>query len=253
MARLSEIVKFLDTELNVKKYNRRDYCINGLQHRGKVQINKIGFTVDASITSFKLAKESGCDLLITHHAAFAKDKKRYPEMRILKKRWLKENNLSVYSVHAPLDAHDKYGNNAIMMQMLSIDKYTDFGEIDGILWGKAGKLKKEKTIEEITKILGKKIPTKFKIFGYGKNKISKVAAVSGSSSACYIESIREKIDLLIVGDTRYSHGVNIQDLKLNVISGGHYKTEILGVKSLMPLIKETFKVNTIFIKNDIGL
>jgi dinuclear metal center YbgI/SA1388 family protein len=252
MAKLKDIVKFLDKELNVKKFNSKDYCINGLQHKGSQDVQKIGFAVDSSLAAFELAKKAGCDLLITHHAAFGKDRKKYPEMRKLKKGWLKENRLSVYCAHAPLDAHNKYGNNAVMMQMLGIKSYKDFGEIDGIMWGKVGMLNSGKTVGDIARILNKRIPTKFKVLNYGNAKVKKIAAISGSGSDCYTEGMRKKVDLLIVGDIRYSHSVNIKDLKLNMISGGHYKTETLGVKALMPLLSKKFNVKTQFIASDTG-
>lgn len=257
MAKLIDIVRFLNSELDIKKYNHKDYCKNGLQYRAKKsgknnEISKIGFAVDASVSTFELAKKSGCDLLITHHAVYGKVEK-YPEISKLKIKWLNSNDLSVYCSHAPLDAHKKYGNCAVILQLLGIVGYRPFGDIKGIVWGQAGRLKSPKDTRTIARELEKKIPTKTNNFLFGKEKVVTIAAVSGSGSNCYQELLKKKMDLLIVGDINYSHAVNAKDLKINIIAARHYNTETLGVKALMPLLRKKFNVKTAFIENDTGI
>ena len=51
MKNLNKIVRFLNKELNVRNIN--DSSRNGLQVRSAEKINKIGFAVDACLSTFK--------------------------------------------------------------------------------------------------------------------------------------------------------------------------------------------------------
>ena len=63
--------------------------------------------------------------------------------------------------------------------------------------------------------------------------------------------MKEKLDCFIVGEFNHSDYNRIKDLGMNTLSTGHYASETVGVKALMPLIEKTFKVSVIFINNSI--
>ncbi len=45
----------------------------------------------------------------------------------------------------------------------------------------------------------------------------------------------------------------VRDAKINVIFAGHYVTETIGIKTLSDLVKEKFRIETIFIDALTGL
>ena len=65
MEKLSKIKNFLDKELKIKSIE--DSSKNGLQVKSNKEIKKIGFAVDACMSTIERAKKSKVDLLIVHH------------------------------------------------------------------------------------------------------------------------------------------------------------------------------------------
>src|SRR3989344_925863 len=102
MAVLKEICKFLDNYLEVNEVT--DNCLNGLDIKGKSEVRKVIFAVDASLIGFKKAVSKNADLIVVHHGRFGALKSRvsydWPKEKF---EVLKENHVSLYSAHIPLD------------------------------------------------------------------------------------------------------------------------------------------------------
>ena len=242
MVKRDDIVKFLNNELKVKQI--KDSSKNGLQLKGNIEVKKIAFAVDAGIEVFEKAKKQGCDMLIVHHGI-----KWRPQKKDISKRlnYLKINKLSLYASHLPLDSHNKYGNNIQLCNIFDLTNIKKFGEYHGVFIGYQGTLNKTKSITEISKILNTKLKTKSTICDFGKKEIKTIAIVSGGGISALDEAIKKKIDLFITGETSHSSYHYIKEAKINVIFAGHYATETVGVKALMPILKNKFNVETIFI------
>ena len=65
MAKLISITRFLNKELKIRSF--QDSSKNGLQVKAKKEISKIGFAVDACLSTFEKAKKEKAGLLIVHH------------------------------------------------------------------------------------------------------------------------------------------------------------------------------------------
>ena len=88
---------------------------------------------------------------------------------------------------------------------------------------------------------------------FGKEKIKRIAVCSGGGDhADFAEAIEKKVDLYITGDTSEVYNM-AKDAKMNVIFGGHYATETLGVNALAEIIEKKFNLETIFIDVPSGL
>jgi dinuclear metal center YbgI/SA1388 family protein len=245
---LNRIVKFLDRELRVRKI--KDESVNGLQVKAGSDIERVGFAVDSCMSTFEKAKKENVDLLIVHHGIKWKPQ-MYPELKAQRENYLKRNNISLYGAHLPLDLHPEYGNNIGLARILNLKKIKRFGIYHGVRIGYSGAFEKSMDINQIAGILNKSLKTKCSVLPYGKEKIKTIGVVSGGASDM-IEEAAKKVDCFLLGETYHGGVCRIKDYKLNVILGGHYKTEIVGVKSLMPLIKEKFNVKTVFIDNPTG-
>jgi len=250
MAKLNEISKFLDSLLKVKKI--KDSSSNGLQVRCNPDVKKIGFAVDSCLSTFEKAKKANVDLLIVHHGIKWKPQK-YKDMTKKREDFLKKNNISLYGVHLPLDAHNKYGNNIGLARLLKFQNPKKFAPYSGTMVGYKGEFKKSKTLKQIAKVLNKKLKTKSKIFSFGKKNIKKIGVISGAGGAGIEDAAKAKLDCLIMGEAGLSDYHRLKDYKLSLILSGHYATETVGVRSLMPLLKEKFNIQTIFISNKTGV
>jgi len=245
---LNKIVRFLNKELRIKKI--KDSSRNGLQVKGKTQIRKIGFAVDACLSTFEKAKKQKCDMVIVHHGLKWKGQK-YKELEKKRESFLKKNKISLYGVHLPLDAHYKYGNNIELCKILGLIKTKKFGRYHGVTVGYKGQFKKSITINKIAGILNKKIKTKCNVLPFGKKQIKTIGIVSGGGSDSVEDSVKEKLDCFLVGEAPWNAYHRAMDYKLNMIIAGHYNTETVGVKALMLLLKQKFNIQTVFIDNPI--
>ena len=242
MAKLKDITKYLDKELNIE--NIKDNSCNGLQVENSGGIKKIGFAVDACLEVFEKAKKANCDLVITHHGLIWNFMKNIVGIEYQKMKFLIENNIATYGAHLPLDLHKKYGNNVQLAKLLGVKVTKGFFEVDGNKIGIIGET--NKTLKQIKEILKKNgMPTL--TLPFGKKEIKKVAIGSGGSSGGIGEAMEEKVDLMIVGEAAHYVYHHAKESKINVIFNGHYESEIWGVKALMEPLKKKFKVKVEFL------
>ena len=88
---------------------------------------------------------------------------------------------------------------------------------------------------------------KTKSLDFGPIEIKRIAIVSGGASNDTFQAIAAGVDLFITGESVHHIHHLAKENNINVIFGGHYETEIWGVKALMPLLKEKFNVEVEFI------
>jgi len=247
MAKLKPIVDFLNKELRIKSI--KDSSRNGLQVKCKSEINKIGFAVDASLSTFEKAKRENVDLLIVHHGIKWKPQK-YPEITAKRMNFLKKNKISFYACHLPLDAHAKYGNNIMLCKVLDLLNVKKFGKYHGTAIGFSGEFNRELNIYEVAEILNIRLNTNCKIFNFGKQKIKSIGIVSGGGADAIEDAVKEKKDCFLTGEIGLGAYNRAKDFGLSMIVAGHYATETLGVKALMPVLSKRFKINTVFIEDE---
>jgi len=248
--KLNTIVRFLNKELKISKI--KDDSKNGLQVRCNPEVKKIGFAVDGCLSTFEKAKKAKVDLLIVHHGIKWSPQKK-PEINKKREMFLKKNKISLYGVHLPLDAHNKYGNNIVLSILLGLKNIKKFGKYRGSKIGYMGKFEKATPLNAIAKLLNKKLKTKSKVYVFGKKTIKTIGVVSGGGALAIQEALKERLDCLLTGEMGLGDHNWAQDTKLSMIIAGHYATETVGVKALMPLLKGRFGVKIVFIENKVDL
>jgi dinuclear metal center YbgI/SA1388 family protein len=249
MSKLNQLTRFLNKEFKIKKIP--DHSKNGLQVKGKKNIRKIALGVDASLELFKKAKQKKCDLIIVHHGLFW-EKQKDP-LNIIKNRvdFLKKNKISLFVIHLPLDKHLKYGNNVEIARLISLKKFKSFANHKGVYVGIYGDY--NKNIRTLIKTIKNKINKSSKIQLFGPKKPKKVGIISGGGISHIYDCKRKEIDTFITGEPKHLYFHFAKELRLNMVFAGHYKTEILGIKSLQKLIKQKFNIETVLIDIPTGL
>ncbi|MFH1875218.1 MAG: Nif3-like dinuclear metal center hexameric protein [Pseudomonadota bacterium] len=246
MTTINSIVLFLNQELNIHKI--ADTSRNGLQVKaGPKHIQKIAFAVDASLETFKLAKKAGADLLIVHHGIFWKGAKDSTGTRKTRLTQLKKFKLHLYACHLPLDMHPECGNNIGLARILGLHNLKPFGKYHGLAIGFQGKFKKPVSLKNLTSVLNRTLNTRSILLNFGKPKVKSIGIVSGGGGSVVANLKKEKVDCFITGEAQHYVYHEAKDMKQNIILAGHYATETVGVKLLMPLLQEKFKLKTIFI------
>lgn len=251
MRSLGEIIACTNAYLRVAEIGDWENALNGLQIENSGRVTKIGAAVDVSTRVLTAAANAHVDLLIVHHGLF------WPGLRPVSdalRRQLKlafENDIALYSAHLPLDIHPELGNNAQLSRALGLTKTQSFFEEKGSLIG----VKAEMSIarEELIRKLGKVLGAEPKTFLFGPEKPSSIGIITGGAGGEIYRVAEEKIDMFITGEAPHWAAVAAEELKMNLVLGGHYATEIFGVKALAAHLSKKFEIPFEFIDCPTGL
>ncbi|AIJ29825.1 Nif3-like dinuclear metal center hexameric protein [Borreliella valaisiana] len=219
----------LNSIFDIKKYEHVDKNLNGLQVGSlDAKVSKVAFAVDASYSVLKEAK--GNDFLITHHGIFWSKKERIVSNMYDKMKFLIENNLALYSVHLPMDAHSIYSHSKVFADFLGLKNPFAFANYGGFNLGVIAdsSFSFSEILEKIKKenkhiLFSKKF----------KESVNKVAIVSGSGYSFFEEALCHGIDLFITGDTSHQIYSLAEECGVSLIFAGHYFTETFGLIKLM--------------------
>ncbi|MDR2738666.1 MAG: Nif3-like dinuclear metal center hexameric protein [Treponema sp.] len=245
---------YFRTLLDLEGFAAADPSMNGIQaDNDGAEITKIAFAVDASLETFTRAANAGAGMLFVHHGLFWGRPLRIAGVHRDRIRFLLEHNLALYAVHLPLDQHPSLGNNAGLADLLGIEAPEPFGEYHGRKIGYKGRLAKPLTVEEAVKRIGFKGRPPLGVYPFGKRESRTCAAVSGGAAGEALQALDEGIDLFVTGEA--SHEIYNQALegRLNMIAGGHYSTEVWGVRRVMENCAAGLNLEVEFIDAPTGL
>jgi dinuclear metal center YbgI/SA1388 family protein len=251
--RLNVLVRFLDKVLRIRSI--KDDSKNGLQIRGKDEISKIAFSVDACMEVFVKARQLGCQMVIVHHGLYWK-RQKYKKNTAKRESFLKKNRISLYAAHLPLDCHDKYGNNIELARLLGIRNPRKWARYHGFPLGYMGKTRiSRETLERLIngRLVNRRLGAGCRVLAFGPKMISLLGIVSGGGGFALEEAMLHKLDCFLVGEFSHSMYHHAKEAKLNIVIAGHYATETLGVKALAKLLHHKFNIETVFIDAPTGM
>ncbi len=248
---LFEIVDFLNELLKVDEW--QDKSKNGLQVEGKKEVNKVAFAVDACMDVFEKAKEIGADMIVVHHGLIWGGIEYVRGIVRRRLEFLLKNEISLYAVHLPLDAHPSIGNNAQILKVLNLEPVEGFGVYQGREIGYIGTYDKAMSLDSVLKLIGERINPNLTVLRFGSEKVKRVGVVSGRGGFALDEGIEKGIDLFLTGEHDHSIYHLAKEGEVNVVFAGHYATETFGVKALMKVVGQEFDVDVAFIDCPTGL
>jgi len=240
------IAGFLNATLRIKKI--KDTSLNGLQVRSRPdrQIHTVGFAVDACSSTFEKASALDVDLLVVHHGIKWR-RQKYRELEHQRGEYMKKKDMALYAVHLPLDLHAEYGNNMQLCRMLDVQDPRKFGRYHGVKIGYAGKFDNATTLDDVAERLRKRLRSSCRVHRFGKDRVRTIGIVSGGGGSMLKDACALKLDCFLVGEIDLAVYNAAREYGMNLIVAGHYATETAGVKALMPLVKDVFKVHTVFV------
>ena len=149
---------------------------------------------------------------------------------------LKNQKISLYNLHTPLDANGEFSTTVTFAKTLGINISEEFFEYNGIKAGIIG-WTEHHTPKEMKNHLESVLGHEAKLYNYGDNMIkdNKVALVAGGGNdeTAYKYLKKQKINLYITGITNMETGYKpaiaahrtAQKAKINILTGTHYSTE----------------------------
>ena len=247
---LVEINNWFNTFLKKEDFPS-DISLNGIQIQNSEpeskQIKKIAFAVDACEETAKKAAEAGADLLFVHHGLFWGGCQTITGSFYKRISTFIKNDLALCAYHIPLDANNPYGNNWGLAARLGLRNCESFGTWRGMVLGVKGELSEELTINELAERVLRKGVTPRSVLSLGKEKIKTVGIISGGASDDVADAIEQGLDCYITGEFAHEDYHLAREMGINVIGGGHYETETVGVSLVMEKVEKELGIECIFV------
>lgn len=234
-----------------------DISLNGIQIQNsspeEKQIRKVAFAVDAcEATAIRAAKE-GADILFVHHGLFWGHCQTITGSFYKRIAAFIKNDLALCAYHIPLDANNPYGNNWGLAEKLGLVNCEQFGSWRGMILGVKGELPVECSVEELAAKLMRPGKSPRSLLALGKPKIKTVGIISGGASEDVADAVEQGLDCYITGEFAHEDFHFAQEMGINVIAGGHYETETVGVTLVMQKVQNELGLECIFIDEPTGL
>ncbi len=240
---LEEVKAYLDELLAVAGLEESG---NGLLVSGREMVGKVGLAVNCSWQAIDEAARRGCDLLITHHAAWPEIDRHLSEEKYGR---LRELGINYYAAHDCLDLARDFGTADALARAVRVaiqgpfkpDGEGEFG-VHGITTGH--------WLEFVTRVgtqLGTE-PRKWK----NTDSFGHVGIVPGwgGRTDWIAEAQALGCDTFLTGETNMFGLLFAREAGLNLVVAGHYATETPGVMALSARIARDLKLDVTFITEE---
>lgn len=249
--RLNELTGYLDGYLRVAEVPDYPTALNGLQVTNSGEVARVAVAVDAVQATIERAVAEGAQLLLVHHGLFWDGSQPVTGRRYRRLRALLSADLAVYSAHLPLDVHPEVGNNAVLARALGVEIEGSLGEYRGHaigVWGEL-KIRREALAARLDQVLGARV----KLVPGGPERVERVGVVTGGAGDQLGAARALQLDAFVTGEGAHHHYFDAEEGGINLYLGGHYATEVWGVRALGDHLRERFGVEVVFIDHPTGM
>ena len=247
---LNELDEWLNAFLKKEDFPG-DPSRNGIQVQNSApaeqQIKTVAFAVDACEATALAAAEAGADVLVVHHGLFWGGCETLTGNFYKRAAAFIKNDLALIGYHIPLDANNPYGNNYGLAAALGLSKLEPFGFWRGMSIGVRGEFTTPVSPEDLNSSLSKITKTNARLFQFGKSQIKTVGIISGGAGEDVDQAAELGLDCYITGEFAHEQYHPAEEFGINVIAGGHYGTETMGVSLLKEKIEKELGLCTLFI------
>ena len=242
--KLEDIMRFLEKKYNpelAEKWDNSGLIVG----RRESNISAVMVCLDITDDIIDQAVASRAELIISHHPLIFSEIKRITSDTLLGKKILKltENKIAVYSMHTNADSAAN-GLNDYILEKLSLNgektvwlKNENYPE-SGL--GRILELKKEKSVDDISKMIKEKLNLKnIRMAGNANKKVKKIAVLTGSGGSL-ISELDNTVDLYITGDLKHHETLDALEEGLTLIDLGHYESENIFSELIKKDLSEFF-------------
>ncbi len=246
-----ELVAYLDDLLAI--HTIADFGPQGLQIEGRDEVTKLAVGVDAAHATIDGALAAGAEMLIVHHGIFWGPPKRLAGAFGAKVRRFFDAGLNLYAAHLALDAHPDLGNNAELCRLLGLTPVGSYFNYKGLDVGFIAAPPQPMAFQTLVERFTDALQPPLRVQAFGPETLHKVAVISGDGARSMEEAHELGCDTLVTGELDYTVAHAAEELGMNVIYGGHYVTETLGVQALARHLSDTFSLPWVFVDVPVGL
>jgi dinuclear metal center YbgI/SA1388 family protein len=248
---LGELVTYLDAYLRIAEVPDAPHALNGLQVAKTGDIGRLAAAVDLCEATVRMAVEHSSDLLLVHHGLFWGGLKPLTGPLYRRVAGLVQNNVALYSAHLPLDLHPEVGNNAVLARQLGVTLRGGFGMEYGVpigVWGEVS-TSREALQQQVAALLG----ATPRVLPFGPERVRRVGIVTGGAGSMIGQARTAGLDTYITGEGPHHTFFDAEELGVNVLYGGHYATETVGIRALAEHLSAKFGLSWTFLDHPTGL
>jgi len=241
---LVEVKDYLDGLLHVAGL---DETGNGLVVGGRPVVGKVGLAVNCSLQAIEGAARRGCDLLVTHHAAWASTD---AHLATIKYDRLRELGINLYVAHDCLDLARDFGTGDALARAVRVAVQASFkpdGEDEfGVHGVTTGHL-----VEFVTRV-GNQLGTEPRRWK-NTDSFGHVGIVAGWGGRPEWMAVAQELgcDTFLTGESNMFGILFAKEAGMNLVVAGHYATETPGVMALSARIARDLKLDVTFIPEEI--
>lgn len=216
------------------------------------EIQRILFSLDASVPALQEATKKGAQLLLTHHPLILKPLRsvisdRYPDMVLFEAI---KHGISILAAHTNLDKalggiNDMLADLFGLLEVEVLEK-SDKPHEEGMGLGRIGNLPKAQRLSTFIKKIKEDLEVDAVGFvGSDQAKIKRVAVVGGSGGSLLPLAKRLGAHVLVTGDLRHHEALEAKHLEMAVVDAGHFHTERAGFRRFAAHFKEELRAMNI--------
>ncbi|MCR5636128.1 MAG: Nif3-like dinuclear metal center hexameric protein [Clostridiales bacterium] len=204
---------------------------------GKKEVKNVLLALDITGEVIEEAKESGAELIITHHPAIFNGIKSISENDLVYR--LIKANIAVISAHTNLDLSQTFGVNTVLAEKLGLENPRFINEELPLV---AGELKKPLYASEFESSVSHDLNNKRVRSNAVKiNKIIKTVAVGGGACGEYGGIVADmNIDAFVTGELKHHEFLYLTEKNVLAIDAGHFYTENPVIEPLKERLSEKF-------------
>ncbi|HTO46782.1 MAG TPA: Nif3-like dinuclear metal center hexameric protein [Burkholderiales bacterium] len=241
-----ELARHLDQLLDVSRI--RDYCPNGLQVEGRLEVTRLVSGVTASVALIERATAAGADALLVHHCYFWKGED--PRLVGTRKRRIElvlAAGLNLFAYHLPLDLHPELGNNAQLAARLGLRTEGRGGEQDLVAYGA---LDAPTDLDGFAARVKARLGRAPLVVGEPGRAVSRVAWCTGAAQGFFETAIGLGVDAYVTGEISEQHVHLARESGVAFVAAGHHATERFGVQAVGEHLARTFALSHQFVDID---
>jgi dinuclear metal center YbgI/SA1388 family protein len=232
------LVRYLHELLQVERF--RDYAPNGLQVEGRGVIRRLASAVTASQAAVEAAAAMGADALLVHHGYFWRNEDpRVVGMTRRRLATLLAHDVNLLAYHLPLDAHERYGNNVRLADVLGISVQGRFGPDQALaLYGELPvPMTGTAFAAHVVHRLGR---APLHLAADGAAMVRRIGWCTGAAQD-YIEAAAALgLDAYLSGEASERTFHAARELNIQFFGAGHHATERFGVLALADHLADKF-------------
>lgn len=248
--RRNELVAHLDAYLRVAQIP--DSSPNGLQVEGAARVTRVAYAVDVAVQTIRAAEKARANFLVVHHGLWWGRHVQITGTMHKRISALIRSDMSLYTAHLPLDCHPKVGNNAELARRLGLRIESTFGDYKGVQIGVIGTTSKPLRLAAFAAVVEKELNGPADVFAFGPRTVRRIGIISGAGAMLAEEAAAAGCDTLLTGETSHAAMHPAREAGINIVFGGHYATETVGLLALQRHVAKQFGLPGVFVNAPTG-